>query len=143
MPLGDIYFEYTDSPLPSEEALLLQGINAHAMKTRGMKPVHYFAIYVRLGKDQKMIGGLKGLIYYGALYIDLLWVPPEYQRTGLGRELMKKAEEYAKKAHCSFATLETMDWEALSFYKKLGYSIEFVREGFENDSKMYSLRKKL
>jgi hypothetical protein len=36
-----------------------------------------------------------------------------------------------------------MGWEALPFYQKLGYSIEFVREGFEKESKMYMLRREL
>ena len=35
-----------------------------------------------------------------------------------------------------------MDWEALDFYKNLGYDVEFVREGFEKESKMYLLQKK-
>ena len=39
--------------------------------------------------------------------------------------------------------LTTMDWEALPFYQKLGYQIEYVREGYEKDSKMFVLRKTL
>jgi ribosomal protein S18 acetylase RimI-like enzyme len=42
-----------------------------------------------------------------------------------------------------FVTLTTMDWEALPFYRKLGYEVEFVREGYEKNSKMYALRKNL
>lgn len=34
-----------------------------------------------------------------------------------------------------------MDWEALPFYQKLGYSVEFIREGYDSDSKFYFLRK--
>jgi hypothetical protein len=36
-----------------------------------------------------------------------------------------------------------MDWEALPFYQKLGYEVEFTREGFQKNSKMYFLRKEL
>jgi hypothetical protein len=40
-------------------------------------------------------------------------------------------------------TVTTMDWEALPFYKKLGYQIEYVREGYENASRQFLLRKNL
>jgi ribosomal protein S18 acetylase RimI-like enzyme len=56
---------------------------------------------------------------------------------------MLEAEKIGFKRQCTFATVDTMDWEALSFYQKLGYNIEFVREGFEKDSKMYMLKKRL
>ena len=32
---------------------------------------------------------------------------------------------------CTFATVNTMDWEALPFYQKLGYEVECIRDGFE------------
>lgn len=35
-----------------------------------------------------------------------------------------------------------MDWEALGFYQKLGFIIEFERRGFLKDSVFYFLRKK-
>ena len=36
-----------------------------------------------------------------------------------------------------------MDWEALAFYQKLGYEIEFERHGFAKNSIFYFLRKPL
>lgn len=56
---------------------------------------------------------------------------------------MREAEKIGKERGASFVTLNTMDWDGLSFYQKLGYSIEFVREGYDKDSKMYMLRRAL
>ena len=56
---------------------------------------------------------------------------------------MHEAEKAEKEHGALFATLNTMDWEALPFYQKLGYSIEFTREGYEKNSKMFMLRKSL
>ena len=53
---------------------------------------------------------------------------------------MMEAEKIGYERRCTFSTVDTMDWEALPFYQKLGYSIEFVRKGFEKESKMYMLR---
>lgn len=57
----------------------------------------------------------------------------------------KEYEEvlYRREHGASFVTLNTMDWEALPFYQKLGYSTEFIREGYETNSKMFMLRKNL
>lgn len=56
---------------------------------------------------------------------------------------MKEAEKIGRECGASFVTLNTMDWEGLVFYQKLGYSIEFMREGYDKGSKMYMLRKAL
>jgi len=37
----------------------------------------------------------------------------------------------------------TFDWEALDFYKKLGFYVEFERKGFDKNSVFYFLRKDL
>jgi len=41
------------------------------------------------------------------------------------------------------ATIHTMDWEALEFYKNLGYEVEFARVGYKKNSTMYILKKGL
>lgn len=54
---------------------------------------------------------------------------------------MKEAEKLAYDNHCNFIAVNTMDFEALDFYKKLGFVIEFERHGFDKNSTMYFLRK--
>ncbi len=56
---------------------------------------------------------------------------------------MKEAEKIGHQHGVRFATVNTMDWEALPFYEKLGYSVEFTREGYDKESKMFMLRKHL
>ena len=34
-----------------------------------------------------------------------------------------------------------MDWEALGFYQKLGYKVEFQRDGYEHHSTLFFLIK--
>jgi len=53
----------------------------------------------------------------------------------------RSAEALAKEKGCLFSTIDTMDWEALDFYKKLGYEVELERRGFAKDTVMYGLRK--
>ncbi len=56
---------------------------------------------------------------------------------------MQATEKHAIETGCTFLTVNTMDWEALDFYKKLGYYVEVERHGFEKNSIFYFLRKDL
>jgi len=134
------YFEHQETP--QIEQILVDGINAEAAKKKGMKPARSFEISVK-DSSGTILGGTTGFIFHGCLFTDLLWVSEKMRGQGIGRELMLEVEKIGHDRHCTFAAVNTMDWEALPFYQKLGYEIEFVREGFDKQSKMYMLRKNL
>jgi len=50
---------------------------------------------------------------------------------------------YGKEQGCSFAFVETMNFQAPEFYQKLGFQIELKRDGYAGDSSFYYLRKDL
>ncbi|HEY4832553.1 MAG TPA: GNAT family N-acetyltransferase [Waddliaceae bacterium] len=127
---------------PNLETILYAGLNDEAVAAKGMNRVSTFGICIK-NETQKILGGAKGAVLYGNLYVDSLWINNKMRNQGWGTKLMAEAEKIGKECGCTFATVNTMDWEALSFYQKLGYNIEFIREGFEKDSKMFMLRKKL
>ena len=137
----DYLIEYHKEILPKEEAALFHGINEEAMKRKGMEPICPFAFLIK--EKDEILGGVKGITYYGCIYVDMLWIVKDFRQKGLGSRLMQEVENLGKKRKCSFATVNTMDWEALPFYQKLGYKIEFIREGYEKSSKMFMLRKSL
>jgi GNAT superfamily N-acetyltransferase len=62
------------------------------------------------------------------------WLVASLRKQGFGKKLLQHIEDHARLQGCHFATVHTMDWEALPFYQKLGYAIELIREGYENDS---------
>lgn len=99
-----------------------------------------FAFFIR-DENGKVVGGVKGSTFYGCLYTDLLWVHNDLRGQSWGTQLMALAETIGRERNCTFATVNTMDWEALPFYQKLGYQVEFIREGFRHNSKLYFLRK--
>jgi ribosomal protein S18 acetylase RimI-like enzyme len=127
---------------PSIETLLFDGINDEAVRLKGMDRICSFGICIE-DEKQKLLGGATGVTYYGCLYVDMLWVKDDLRHQGWGARLMQEAEKIGIERRCTFATVNTMDWEALPFYQKLGYVIEFIREGFEKDSKLFMLRKNL
>lgn len=140
---GDYRFDYQDNPDANDERVLFDGINAQAiLKKHVEKPIKSFGIFIK-DTSENVLGGVKGATYYGCLYVDMLWLKEELRHQGFGTRLMEEAERIGREHECSFAAVNTMDWEALSFYQKLGYEIEFVRDGYEKQSKMYLLRKNL
>lgn len=124
------------------EDILFNGINKEAEQAKRLDPIRMFCFCLE-DEKKEILGGINGITYYGCLYVDMLWVSNRLRNKGWGSKLMQKAEIVGKEQGCNFATVNTMDWEALPFYQKLGYTIEFVREGYKKDSKMYFLRKEL
>lgn len=133
---------YQESVSAEEEAILMEGLNCEAQQIKNMDPILPFGFFIR-DCDGKIWGGLKGASCYGCMYIDYLWVSANLRKKGWGIQLMEAAEKLAQERKCHFLCLTTMDWEALRFYQKLGYSVEYTREGFYKNSKMFMLRKNL
>lgn len=142
MKHNDYHFEYQEEPIQEDEQVLNDGISDEASMKKNMERIKPFRIFIK-DTHGTVLGGASGTIFYGSLYVDMLWLKEELRHQGLGKTLMMKAEKIGRERQCSFVTLNTMDWEALPFYQKLGYEIEFVRQGYANESTMYMLRKKL
>ena len=136
-----LYFEYQKNPELKDLRILYEGINNEALE-HGMSSIQPFGIFLKDG-EEKVVGGVYGYYIYGCLHTDMLWLSKEMRHKGWGLKLMRESEAIARVRKCKFATVNTMDWEALPFYQKLGYQVEFTREGYEMNSKMYCLRKKL
>lgn len=136
------HFDYQESPSSNDEAVLFNGINEEAFEAVRLPGAKTFAIFIKNSSGQ-IVGGAKGVSYYGCLYVDMLWVHKELRQLGYGTLLMQKSEQIGKERNCSFAAVNTMNWEALPFYEKLGYEVEFVREGYDKSSTMHFLRKNL
>ncbi len=127
--------------IPYEE-ILVRGISEAAFLAKGLPPMHLFSIFIK-DQNQNVLGGVSGITLYRSLYIDLLWIDKGLRHQGWGTKLMQESEKVGKEHGVAFITLNTMDWQAFPFYEKLGYSLEFVRQGYGKDSKMLLLRKNL
>jgi GNAT superfamily N-acetyltransferase len=68
-----------------------------------------------------MVAGLTAATSYGWLLIKMLWVCESQRNTGVGTELMQRAEQIAIEAGCHGAWLDTSSASAQAFYVKLGY----------------------
>ncbi len=90
-------------------------------------PLH---IYV-LDETQQFVGGLVARTHAirSWLEITVLWVDEGFRGAGIGRNLIERAEDEARRRGCSFSRLASSDYQAPEFYEKLGYSVYGRLEG--------------
>lgn len=82
--------------------------------------------------------------------VESIAVDPDFQRTGLGSQLLHQIEDRMKKSGFIYAILEVRDrnLEAIAFYEKHGYEKlahmpTYYHELFRNSKGAYRMRKKL
>lgn len=91
----------------------------------------------------KVVGGLPGDTWVGWLQVHALWLADELRGRGMGRDLMRAAEGEAVRRGCTQAFLETLSFQALGFYEKLGYTVFSRLDGFPPGGARHALRKAL
>lgn len=93
--------------------------------------------------DNELIAGISAKIEgYKILYIETLFVNENYRHSGYGKKLIEMMEERAIFEGIKLIRVDTFSWQALGFYKKLGYHIEATLEISDNAFE-YILTKRL
>lgn len=90
----------------------------------------------------KIVAGLRGLVGWDWVYIDVLWVAPTHQRTGLGSRLLDEAESEGRRRNCIGSCLATYSFQARPFYQKRGYHVFGEIEDYPRGETMYFLEKR-
>ena len=93
--------------------------------------------------DEEIVGGVLGEVYWGWLYVDLLWVKDELRGKGYGQRLMELLEEEARKLGAKNAYLDTFSFQAPDFYKRQGYQVFGELQNFPPGHQRYFLTKQL
>lgn len=96
-------------------------------------------------ENKEIIGFAQIEIMGGAAYLDQLLISKKARRKGIGKMLLDKFEEYAKKKKCHIAYLKTSEKhiEALKFYEKNNYKIFASLPNVEFNFKWHFLKKEV
>ena len=140
MHTSDLLLE--DNPNPRDLDFLEDQINAYNVAVTGIVDWYPLAIFVR-DDNQQIVAGINGGMWGGYLEIKNLWVCERLRGQGLGRRLLLAAELAARARGCAQVLLDTHDFQAPEFYKKLGYTVFGVFEGIGGRYNRYYLSKKL
>ena len=129
-------------PDPDAMAVVVQGLTDFNAEAIGERP-QYLVVSVR-EDGGRPVGGLFGATYLGWLSIQVVWLPPALRGRGLGRQLMRIAEDEAVRRGCPRVILETLSFQALPFYVALGYRVVCTLPDFPpGRGERYSLSKML
>ncbi|MBQ9382765.1 MAG: GNAT family N-acetyltransferase [Ruminiclostridium sp.] len=88
-------------------------------------------------------GAVTGRAYYNEVHIGDLIVHKAHRKCGLGSMLVSAVEEAFKNAGYDKITVTTFGFQAPEFYKKLGYTVEFIREDKDPKLRKYFLSKQI
>jgi ribosomal protein S18 acetylase RimI-like enzyme len=92
-----------------------------------------------LVENGEIVGGITGKMNYNRCHVSGLGIEKEFRSSGYGALLMKEIEEAAIEIGAKIITVSTQDFQALSFYEKLGYRVFGKLEDcpFEGTTKYY------
>ena len=96
---------------------------------------------IRNGNE--VIGGILAEVYWGVVFIDILWVNEEYRNKGYASALLSDVENTAKENNCNLCHLDTFDFQARDFYEKHGYTVFGVLEDCPEGHNRFYMSKKL
>lgn len=102
----------------------------------------------------KVIGVLNAFTAFAEIYIDDMWVQKSERGKGYGKKLIQALEDHFEGKGFNNINLVTSAFQAPEFYKKCGFTVEFVRENkvnpkltktffvkyFKNDVQMQGLK---
>jgi len=82
-----------------------------------------FVRYV-LKRNNELVAGIVGRITLNnVVYVDDLFVKENYRKQGCASSLLQKVESEAKSRGCYLVYLDTINVDAVNFYKHRGYKI--------------------
>lgn len=101
--------------------LIERGLDQHA-EEHNVPPRNAKSLVVSASVNgTDVAGALSAKTFWTCLAIDLMWVQPALRCTGVGRTILTRAENEARKRGCVIAVVDTASFQAPGFYMSCGY----------------------
>ena len=113
------------------EAKMSQGVQEYAISHGINIDWTPFALEL-FNEKNETIGVLEAFSSYSSIYINELWVDKAYRGKGYGKQLIAELERLYKNKGFNNINTVTCAFQAPDFYKKCGFTAEFVRENIQN-----------
>jgi len=118
------------------------GLNAFNSRFINIDEIKAIGVFVTDEQGKKR-AGLTGSTTGNWLRIDMLWVSDALRGQGVGTQLIRAAEEEARRRGCRYAQVDTASFQARPFYEKLGYSLRFSLDNYPRHHQRHYLSKVL
>ncbi len=100
------------------------------------------AVQIR-NEQNEIIAGAAGRTFGDWLLLNTLWVSDELRGQSIGSEILKQIEQSSKQRGCKKCLLDTLNFQAMPFYEKHGYNIQWIQEGYPKTGCKYFMMKEL
>ena len=102
------------------------------------------ALAVKLSDENgDIIAGAAGRTFGDWLMINTLWVAESLRGQDVGSKLLTKMELAAQARGCNKALLDTLNFQAMPFYEKHGYQVQWTQQGYPKTGCKYYMVKQL
>jgi ribosomal protein S18 acetylase RimI-like enzyme len=94
------------------------------------------SVFLKYTNEQQQITGCVNLQKYNKkIYLGMFSVSPQLQGAGIGKQLLKSAEEHAQHLHCIaiYMSVISVRTELIDWYKRHGYTETGERKPFTED----------
>jgi GNAT superfamily N-acetyltransferase len=139
LPSASFPLECDPSPTPETRAALAREINDFNARTFPYASTRF--AYLSRDAGGALQAGVMGMMSWGWLFIEAVWVSDALRGRGAGRALMERAERHAREAGCRAVWLDT--FQARDFYLALGYETFGVLEDYPPGQQRTFMRKVL
>ena len=112
------------------------------VKNRELNQRYPIAVTVN-NSDNEVIAGAYGVTFGHWLQLNILWVNEEFRGEDYGSKLLNQIETAAKERGCHYCLLDTLDFQAMPFYKKHGYQVNWTQENYPLTGCKYFMSKTL
>jgi len=97
---------------------------------------------VQLKNDNgRIIAGSVARSFGDWLQLKTLWVSEELRGQNIGSKILNQIEAIGKERGCVKCFVDTLDFQAMPFYKKHGYKTVWVQEGYPKTGCRYYMVK--
>ena len=131
--------ENKESTKSKELANLIKSYNKSKREPSVSEPLN---IYLE-DYQGNLIAGMVAETFGNWLEIEYLYVSEKLRGQGLGSEILKRAENEARKRNCKYSFVDTYKFQAPDFYKKHGYKEVFVLKEYPYIGERYYYTKEL
>ena len=136
----DIQIEH--QPSPEDVCVLEDRIHDFNEARTGIRDGKFVAAFLR-DAHEATIGGLFGWTWGATCYIRYLFIPASLRNQGYGSGLMRAVESEAKTRGCTQIVLETHDFQAPEFYRRLGFEVIGRIDGYPSGHQYLTMVKRL
>jgi GNAT superfamily N-acetyltransferase len=142
MTPNDLMLTLTDQPTTEDRDIISAGLVTFNQQHAPPDAYRPLDVYMR-DADGQIVGGLLGETYWGWLHVNILWLREDVRKRGYGQKLLAMAEDEARRRGCKRAHLDTLSFQALDFYQRLGWTVWGQLDDLPEGHTRYFLKKSL